>query len=222
MVHPRSPWIVAMAACCSACSLNTSGIEDNPWTSASSTTVSASEGTGVGGSASSFVGSGGASVTATTGPGAGGAGGAGGKAASAGSGGASDCADGVEDPATKHCYLYAQSASWSDARIECQTSFKGDLAAVASLEELTFVLSAFGDKTDMYIGGIDEMGDGVWTWVNGEIWGVNGWGKTDHVLPWKSDEPNNLATETVIKLHNAVFETAQPDPAKAYLCERAP
>jgi hypothetical protein len=100
--------------------------------------------------------------------------------------------------------------------------FGGDLAAVSSAVELAFVVATFGDMTDMYIGGQDMTGAGDWTWVNGEVWGVAGWGETPKVLPWKSDEPNAIGMETVIKLKDKVFETTKPDAEKPYLCERAP
>jgi len=221
MLHPRSSGIVVIAASCAACSLNTSGIEDNPWTGASSASASASDGTGVGGGASSLASTGGGSGSSATGPGAGGTGGKGGSSSS-GAGGATGCGEGVEDPATKHCYLYAESASWADARGQCQAGFFGDLAAVSSAAELTFVIGAFGNMTDMYIGGEDTTKMGGWTWVNGEVWGEAGWGAMPNVLPWKAMEPNAIGTETVIKLKNGLFETTKPDGAKAYLCERAP
>ena len=94
----------------------------------------------------------------------------------------------ARDPATDHCYVRIDSSlSWAAARAACQELPGGDLAALSTAEERTFINGAW-DPNYSWLGGTDAAEEGVWTWSNGEAW-------TDSVTPgtppWLTGEPND-------------------------------
>ena len=71
--------------------------------------------------------------------------------------------------------------SWSAAKTLCETK-GGHLATVTSQAENDFISANL--RTDNYwLGGTDEVTEGVWKWITGEPWSYTN---------WDVGEPNNI------------------------------
>ncbi len=107
-------------------------------------------------------------------------------------------------PSNGHYYLFIPNLGikWSDAKIAAQNStyygLQGYLATLTSTEESQIA----GEQTTGagWIGGSDEVTEGVWKWMTGPEIGTVFWngaanGSTPNYAFWNTGEPNNLGNE---------------------------
>jgi len=110
-------------------------------------------------------------------------------------------------PSTGHYYEYVPDSgiTWSNARINAATrtyfGLQGYLATIGSPEEAQ--LSGEQAAGAGWLGGTDEVTEGVWEWVTGPEAGTVFWnggsnGSTPNYANWNGGEPNNLGDEDYV------------------------
>ncbi|XP_045900371.1 galactose-specific lectin nattectin-like [Micropterus dolomieu] len=86
----------------------------------------------------------------------------------------------------RRCFLFQLSEKdWADAEYFC-TSLGGNLASLQTPDDYAFIrdliLRATNSQKASWVGGYDEVKNGVWLWSDGSKFVFNNWGK---------GEPNN-------------------------------
>ena len=80
-----------------------------------------------------------------------------------------DCPDGWEvKPEFGKCYYVIEYVTWSEANERCAAldpDSKATLTSILSPEENNYVFSSLTDS-NVWIGGTDQVEEGVWRWVN--------------------------------------------------------
>lgn len=107
-------------------------------------------------------------------------------------------------PSNGHYYLFVPNIGikWSDAKIAAASStyygLQGYLATLTSAEESQIA----GEQTTGagWIGGSDEVTEGIWKWMTGPeigttFWNGNFTGFTTNYAFWNTGEPNNTVDE---------------------------
>ncbi|MEP7127001.1 MAG: lectin-like protein [Byssovorax sp.] len=122
----------------------------------------------------------------------------------------------VRDPISQHCYQLATfgfgAKSWPSARAAC-VAWGGDLAAISSQEELSF-LDGKSQLTSVWLGGSDAALECSYTWSNGEPW----------FAKWDPSQPDNSNgnEDCVAFTPNGTINDLGCGNALDYICERAP
>ena len=68
--------------------------------------------------------------------------------------------------------FYDKALTWADAKTACE-AVGGHLATSTSAEKNAF-LTGLTSKT-VWLGGTDEVTEGVWKWITGEAWSYTNW-----------------------------------------------
>lgn len=108
----------------------------------------------------------------------------------------------LQNPNNGHWYQRIDTpSSWQEAKTYAQT-VGGNLAVITSQSEQDFVWNNFGATTDEFIwlGGTDEVEEGVWKWLTGEtfwIGGIDGYPVDNAYNNWARNgevqaEPDNM------------------------------
>ena len=107
-----------------------------------------------------------------------------------------------------HFYkLYNTSlVTWTNAK-NAAVSVGGYLATVTSAGENSFLYSNSMAVNTPWIGGTDEVTEGVWAWVSGETWSYSNWG---------SGEPNNSGNEDYVTMRTDGFWNDWSSTGTAY------
>jgi hypothetical protein len=123
------------------------------------------------------------------------------------------------NPANGHTYQRIDAPqTWVNAKGAC-ASQGGHLATLTSAEEDSWLWNNLGvSGQDIWLGGTDEVTEGVWQWITGEPWSYTNWGP---------GEPDNGA----IGQNDLIYWSAYPsqwgdygaptqaDDAIPYICE---
>lgn len=118
----------------------------------------------------------------------------------------------MEDVDTGVCYHLVKDAgvSWDEAEAECE-KWGGTLATTPELAELDLV--RLHVNQDVWLGGVDDDGDGMYAWVTGEPWQVEEW----MVL-----HDGDGRQCTFVRGSTGVFMNDDCALPKGYFCERTP
>ncbi|XP_068997833.1 galactose-specific lectin nattectin-like [Embiotoca jacksoni] len=81
----------------------------------------------------------------------------------------------------RRCYLFQNpEKDWADAERFCN-SLNGNLASIHSREEYVFIrgliFKAVKIHKQSWVGGHDEVKEGVWLWSDGSVFNFNSWGR---------------------------------------------
>jgi hypothetical protein len=134
--------------------------------------------------------------------------------------GADQCnASGVEyyNAASGRCYMFnATSVDWNTARAGCQTnSWKGDLAAITTAAEQTFVQTLVATEAlgPAWLAGKDDVTEGYFYWATGDPWIYSYLTAGE---PGGGENPRDC----VIMLQNGYWDDDQCGGNQHYVCER--
>jgi hypothetical protein len=152
-------------------------------------------------------------------------GGATGGAAAGGEGGsAPSCQvpDAVWDPVGQGCFLLVtEGKTWDDAQADCQSTFGGHLAVLATVAEYDSVLDGLPPLPGVtWIGGNDRVTEGTFAWVTDEPFTY-----ANMTYPWEAGEPNAVDEfEDCIDLRfdPRMMNDSHCDSTNPYICEFAP
>ena len=136
----------------------------------------------------------------------------------------------VPMPDSKYVWIEG-NYTWEQANLDARER-GGHLATITSSQEFNEVLKVFPDtrgpghplKIASWLGGTDEVAEGVWQWVTGEPWAYEAWAesqpdnwqeKQHHlILLWQNrlwgDEKKNFSCSYILEL-----DSEQPYPASA-------
>ncbi len=113
----------------------------------------------------------------------------------------------VVNPANGHSYQrFDTIKTWSNAKAAC-SSLGGYLATINSADENTWVANL---APVVWIGGTDEVQEGMWKWINGETWSYTN---------WNAGEPNNSGNEDYLTLVYGRWNDLPNAWQLAYVCE---
>jgi cysteine-rich repeat protein len=118
---------------------------------------------------------------------------------------------------TNHCYTWeTQETSWQSARTACLAKGAGwDLASITSVGEQTFLDNNVNPSENAWLGGTDEVTEGVYVWTDGEAFSY---------APWGPGEPNGGTSDNCIEsVADTGFDywaTLSCSLSRDYICER--
>ncbi|MFX0183436.1 MAG: lectin-like protein [Candidatus Hodarchaeota archaeon] len=110
--------------------------------------------------------------------------------------------------------LFTSMKIWSDAKADCEAQ-GGHLVTITSFEENDFV-STLAGSNDIWIGLTDELNEGDWQWITGEMCNFTN---------WNSGEPNDAgAGEDYVEMlsdgsWNDAGPPGTPGESYYYVCE---
>lgn len=134
-----------------------------------------------------------------------------------------------------HCYRYHLLAipGYETSMYECRI-WGGELVAVNSQEEFDFINNYlyspplgqnYIHESGVWIGAIDRYpytgNVANYTWSNGDLWGIDGWGMNAGSFPWKLNNP--AIGEPCTSLFYEGFESKTctiHDDVLGYVCEK--